>query len=46
MSAVPSPADLDLEDDGIAGQGAQAGLVEMEHALIRLLLVYEELRTA
>ena len=37
MSIAPSPADLE--------QGADT-LVEMERELIRLLLVYDELRTA
>ena len=37
MSVAPSPADSDLGADG---------LVEMERELIRLLLVYDELRTA
>ncbi len=37
MSAAPSPADFD--------QGAD-GLVEMERELIRLLIEYDELKTA
>ncbi len=37
MSAAPSPADLEQGVDG---------LIEMERELIRLLLVYDELRTA
>ena len=40
MSVAPSPADLGLDD------GAADGLVEMERELIRMLLVYDELRTA
>ena len=39
MSVAPLPADLDLEADGV-------GLVEMERELTRLLLEYNELRTA
>ncbi len=41
MSIAPLPADL----DGADGIGADA-LVEMERELIRLLLKYDELRTA
>ncbi len=37
MSALPSPADHDKGTDG---------LVEMERELIRLLIEYDELRTA
>ncbi len=40
MSIAPSPADLD--GDAIGGDG----LVEMEREFIRLLLEYDELRTA
>ena len=40
MSVAPSPADHD--GDGIAADG----LVEMERELIRLLIEYDELRTA
>ncbi len=40
MSALPSPADLD--GDGAADEG----LVEMEIELTRLLIEYDELRTA
>ena len=40
MSIAPVPADLD--DDGAADKG----LVEMERELIRLLIEYDELRTA
>ncbi len=40
MSAAPSPADLDLDVVGADG------LVEMERELTRLLLEYDELKTA
>ena len=40
MSIAPLPADLDGDS------AADHGLVEMEHELIRLLLEYDELRTA
>ena len=40
MSVAPIPADLDGDDD------ADEGLVEKERKLIRLLLEYDELRTA
>ena len=40
MSIAPVPADLD--DDGAADKG----LVEMERELIRLLIEYDDLRTA
>ena len=39
MSTAPSPADLD-------GDGAADGLVKMERELTRLLIEYDELRTA
>ena len=40
MSIAPSPADLDGD------VAADKGLVEMERELIRLLIEYDELRTA
>ena len=40
MSVAPIPADLDGETD------ADEGLVEMERELTKLLLEYDELRTA
>ncbi len=40
MSALPSPADLDLDVDDVVG------LVETEHELTRLLIEYDELKTA
>ena len=40
MSVAPPPADLDGDT------AADKGLVEMEHELTRLLIEYDELRTA
>ena len=40
MSIAPLPADLDLDVDDVAG------LIEMERELTRLLIEYDELRTA